>query len=115
VAQPTDQPATDQTIGSLISEAIGARQMLPPYDRCIDLDRQLRDHLAHLLPHVQERAADAPVRSREWYRLQGLVDDAQDVLNAGLGHGLLSAAIQVGRLAEQCQVLQAETDRRPVA
>jgi hypothetical protein len=106
--QPTDQPATDQTLASLIDEAIGARQMLPRRERCEELDRALRDRVAQLLPSVEERAGAAVERTREWYRLRAIVDDSREILNAGLGHGLLSAAIQVGRLAEQCQALAAE-------
>jgi hypothetical protein len=82
--------------------------MLPPYSRCLDLDRQLRGQLAGMLPAVEERAAQARERTREWYRLRSIVDDARETLDAGLGEGLLSAAIQVGRLAEQCQTLAAE-------
>ncbi|MFD6552789.1 DUF6415 family natural product biosynthesis protein [Streptomyces sp. NPDC058398] len=106
--QPTDQPATDQTLTSLIDEAIGARQMLPRRERCEELDRALRDRVAQLLPSVEVRADAAVERTREWYRLRAIVGEARETLDAGLGHGLLSAAIQVGRLAEQCQALAAE-------
>jgi hypothetical protein len=108
VPQPTDQPAPDQTLDALIDEAIGARQMLPRRERCEELDHALRDRVAQLLPSVEARASAAVERTREWYRLRAIVGEAQETLDAGLGHGLLSAAIQVGRLAEQCQALAAE-------
>jgi hypothetical protein len=109
MAQPTDQPATDQTLDSLIGEAFGAKRMLPPYERCLHLDQALRAAIDELLPEVDERAGRAVERSREWYALRNLLDDVRETLAGDLGHGLLSAAIQVDRLAQACQRLQSET------
>lgn len=107
--QPTDQPATDQSLDSLIGEAFGARQVLPPYERCEFLDKALRAAIERLLPEVETRAGRAVERSREWYALRVILDDVRETLDGGLGNGLLSAAIQVDRLAQACQRLQSET------
>ena len=106
--QPTDQPATDPTLADLIDEAIGARRMLPPYACCQELDEALRAAILALLPGVQQELGGLTRYSRDWYHITHILADTREVLAEGLGHGLLSAAIQVGRLAEQCQVLAAE-------
>ena len=107
--QPTDEPATDQTLDELIDEAYGAKQILPTYERCLHLDDALRAAIDRLLPDVEARAAAAVRGSRDWYELPRILDDARDTLAGTLGHGLLSAAIQVDRLAHTCQRLQTET------
>lgn len=106
---PTDRAAPGQTLDSLIDEAIGARQMLPPYQRCEELDMLLRAAIEGILPAVRAEAGQAVERSRNWYRMRHILEDVDAVLQESLGSGLMSAAIQVGRLAEQCRRLHAET------
>ncbi|MFI6491193.1 DUF6415 family natural product biosynthesis protein [Streptomyces sp. NPDC050564] len=106
--QPTDQPATDQTLADLIDEAIGAKQVLLPYARCQELDEALRAAIAAILPAVQQELGGLKKYSRDWYQVTHVLADTDEVLAEGLGSGLLSAAIQVGRLAEQCRFLAAE-------
>jgi hypothetical protein len=108
MAKPTDRTATRQTLDELIDEAIGARQMLPPYGRCRELDMLLRAAIEGVLPAVRDAAGQAVERTRRWYALRHLLEDVDEVLQESLGSGLMSAAIQVGRLAEQCRRLHAE-------
>jgi hypothetical protein len=109
MAKPTDQPPTQQSLAGLIDEALGARQMLPPYERCMELNRALRAAIGDLYLAVQEQARQAPAHSRDWHRLHGLLTDVDDTLTRDLGAGLLSAAIQLGALARHCRNLDAET------
>jgi hypothetical protein len=102
---PTDQPARDQTLDALIDEALGACQMLPPYDRCLELDRQLRAAIGELVPAVQAQVGQLTAFSRDWHRLDGILEDTRDVLSDGLGSGLLSAAIQLAALGRQARAL----------
>lgn len=106
---PTDRAAPGQTLDSLIDEALGAKRMLPPYQRCEELDMLLRAAIEGILPAVRAEADQAVERSRNWYHLRHLLEDVDEVLQESLGSGLKSAAIQVGRLAEQCRRLHAET------
>jgi len=106
---PTDRAAPGQTLDELIDEALGARQVLLPIQRCQELDMLLRAAIEGVLPTVRAEAGQAVERTRGWYELRHLLEDVDEVLRESLGSGLLSAAIQVGRLAEQCRRLHAET------
>jgi hypothetical protein len=68
----------------------------------------LRAAIKGLLPTVREEARRTVERQRRWYQLRHLIEDVEEVLAADLGSGLLSAAIQLGRLAEQCGRLRVE-------
>lgn len=107
--QTTDQPATDQTLDSLVDEALGARQMLPPYERCIQLNQALRAAIGDLYLRAQEELGRLPEHGREWHQVHNALDDTDSVLADGLGHGLLSAAIHLGALARQARALETET------
>lgn len=109
MSKPRDRTAPHQTLDSLIDEALGAKRMLPPYQRCEELDMLLRAAIEGILPTVRAEAEQAVERSRNWYELRHLLEDVDEALGEGLGSGLMSAAIQVGRLAEQCRRLHAET------
>jgi hypothetical protein len=110
VAQPTDRTAPDQTVDGLIDEALDATRILPPYQRCTELNKQLRAAIGDLYPAVQEHAARQSERSRDWYRIHGALEETDDVLAAGLGSGLLSAALHLAALGRQCRTLKAIAD-----
>ncbi|MEV0556170.1 DUF6415 family natural product biosynthesis protein [Streptomyces sp. NPDC050597] len=106
---PTDRAARQQTLDSLIDEAIGARQMLPPYERCVELNQALRAAIGDLYLNAQEEARKLPEHSRGWRSVHNTLADADDVLAEDLGSGLLSAAIQLGALARTARALATET------
>lgn len=103
--QPTDQPAPHQTLDEIADEAIGARQMLPTRTRCEELDMLLRAAIEGILPQVRDQVGQATEGSRQWYQLRRIVEDTDDILGDSLGSGLVSAAIQVGRLATAYRAL----------
>ena len=105
VTKPTDQQAACQSLDALVDEGIHAAGILPTRQRCEELDEQLRECLARLIPVVQAQA-DAMDRGEvAWYGRQRLLDDTAAVLAEGLGLGLRSAALHVHALARCCRGL----------
>lgn len=107
--QPTDRTAARQTLDQLTDEAISARQVLLPYERCVELNRLLRAAIGDLYLAAQEQARQLPAHGRDWHRVHNALADTDDVLADDLGSGLLSAAIQLGALARAARSLDAAT------
>lgn len=105
MTNPTDRAAPQQPLDALIDEAFDATRILPPYERCETLNRDLRAVVEQLADQVRQRQAAAPERSRDWYRCDRLLADTEAVLAEGMGHGLLSAALHVAALGRQAQAL----------
>ncbi|UPZ27585.1 DUF6415 family natural product biosynthesis protein [Streptomyces sp. LRE541] len=105
MTQTTDQHTDRQTLDALIEEAVGARQMLPPYERCVELNRLLRAAIGDLYLAAQERLGQLPEHRRDWHRVRNALADTDAVLADNLGSGLLSAAIHLGDLARQARTL----------
>lgn len=105
MGKPTDPAAPHQTLDSLIDEGFAATGVLPPHERCVELNRALRAAIGDLCLQAREEAKQHDERSRDWYRLHNLVRDADVVLKSNLGTGLLSAAIHVSALARQARAL----------
>lgn len=90
----------------LIEEGLAATGILPPYERLVELDTQLRAAIDTLLP-VAQAAADRLNRGTPaWYTRQKAVDEARKALDGNLGIGLRSAALHVAELARHCYALQ---------
>lgn len=106
MSQSTDRAATEQTLTSLIDEAAQATQVLPPYERCVELNEGLRNAISGLCEQVEQQAGEHPVRSRDWYRLTGLLEQADMILGAGMGEGLMSAALHVAALGRQARLMR---------
>ncbi|WP_156722698.1 DUF6415 family natural product biosynthesis protein [Streptomyces apocyni] len=97
------RPATPvSSIAVLIDEALDATGILPPHERLVELNDQLRAELERLLPIVQQHTDGLPRGGMQWYGRQCVLDDTREVLARDLGTGLRSAAIQVHRLARHC-------------
>lgn len=111
MTNPTDRAPARQTLDALIAEAHGARQVLPRRERCEEIARQLRAAIGDLRLAAMERAGRLEERSREWYRVQTVLDDTDDALRGRLGDGLLSAAIHVADLARQAAALRDVTGK----
>lgn len=106
MAQPMDTSATSEHLDALIGEAFNATQVLPTIDRCRQLNSELRDAIDPLYAATRELADTYPVRSRDWYRLTGLLEAADEALAASLGVGLMSAALHLTALARVAQDLR---------
>ena len=96
-------PADDS---ALVDEALKVTGILPPYDRLVELDGQLRAVISARLLAARAAADRLNRGTREWYSLQSAVDDAARALEGGLGIGLRSAALHVAELARCCHVLR---------
>lgn len=69
-----------------------------------ELDELLRGHIALLLPDARKTVRRRwPTDHQLVTRLNGIVGQ----MNRGLGHGVLSAHVQVHRMARDCQYLLA--------
>jgi len=106
MAQPMDISATRESLDALIDAAFDATCVLPTIDRCRELDEQLRDAIDPLYATAREQADAYPARSRDWYRLTGLLEAADEALAAGLGAGLMSAALHLAALARVARGLR---------
>lgn len=106
VTHPTDHPAPEQPLDALLDEAFDATRILPPYGRCMELNRQLRAAIGDLYLAAQAARATAVPRSRDWWRMENVLVDTERVLAEDVGAGLLSAALHVAALARQAMALQ---------
>lgn len=89
----------------LIREGLAAAGILPPYERVLELNYQLRTELKRLLPIVQAQADGLNRGTVVWYSRQRVLDETRNVMADGLGSGLRSAALHVHTLARHCQWL----------
>lgn len=104
-AREAEASAEPDSLNKLIDEGLDAAGILPPYERVVQLDKQLRAEIDRLLPVVQQQADRLNRGTTDWFSRQSVVDDARRTLREGLGHGLRSAGLQVRELARQCGAL----------
>lgn len=105
MTNPTDRAAV-HTLDDLISEAYAATGVLPTIDNCRRINDGLRQAIGELAKQVQHLKAMQPVRSRDWYRCDKLLDGTTHLLACDMGSGLLSAAMHVAELGRHCQMLR---------
>lgn len=90
----------------LIKEGLAAAGILPPYERLVELDEQLRAAINEILPVAQQAADKLNRGTPEWYSRQRAIDEARKALDSDLGIGLRSAALHVAELARHCHAIQ---------
>lgn len=95
--QPTGATPTQ----GLIEEALSVCRALPPYERLVELDRQLRTELAERAPLVQKRANGMNRGTIQWYERQRGLTATRNALAEDLGDGFLSAAMHVEELGRR--------------
>lgn len=101
----SNQHAIDvETIGETIRRALSLGAGRPDLATLVELEELLRGHIALLLPEAREMARRCrPTDDQLRTRLDGIAGQ----MNRGLGHGVLSAHVQVHQLARDCQYLLA--------
>ena len=99
--------AVDVTdVDALIEEGLSVTGILPPYDRLIELDKDLRAAVEGLLLEAQAVADGLNRGTAEWWSRQSAIDYARQALAGDLGPGLRSAAMHVAELAHRCGALR---------
>lgn len=93
-------------IADLIVEAFDAGRKMPPRERLVELDVQLREEIDRLTKLAHETAGKASRRSRQWYDLTHAVEAAQFAIGFEIGSGPLSGALHVAELARRVRDLQ---------
>ena len=105
-SRASTEPAASLDANALIDEALKAAGILPPYDRLVELDEQLRTVMAERLRVAEDVAAGMNRGTPEWWSCQSAIDAANAALRGDLGIGLRSAALHVSELARCCYALQ---------
>ncbi|MCR8573435.1 DUF6415 family natural product biosynthesis protein [Streptomyces sp. Isolate_219] len=102
-----DGPIDSDTIGETIHRALRIGSGRPDFEELGALENDLCGHIALLLPEAREAAARLWHGSIEAHRLTARLDGIEWQTTQGLGHGPLSAHVQVHQLARDCQYLLA--------
>ncbi|WP_435602874.1 DUF6415 family natural product biosynthesis protein [Streptomyces sp. bgisy130] len=106
-ASSEDSPIDRDTISATIQRALCLGSGRPEPDALIELEEELRGHIALLLPEIRESARQLWPDSIEAHRLKARLDGIERQTRQGLGQGALSAHVQVNQLARDCQYLLA--------
>lgn len=100
-------PVDVEAISATIRRALCLGSGRPDPDALIELEEELRGHIALLLPEVRGSARKLWPNSIEAHRLKARLDGIERQTRQGLGQGTLSAHVQVHQLARDCQYLLA--------
>lgn len=101
---PSAAPINAATIAPAISQALHLGPP-PPYDELVALEQTLLLAIPLLYAPVDEAVAQMSLVSADRRRLRARLDSVRRQTAVGLGHGLMSAQMQVRALARDCQWL----------
>lgn len=96
-------------VAALIEEALAVCRVLPPYERLVELDQQLRAELANVTPIVQKEADGMNHGTAQWHARQRGLNAVKNALVEDLGDGFLSAATHVQELGRRVLELNGYT------
>ncbi|MCB5908184.1 DUF6415 family natural product biosynthesis protein [Streptomyces pinistramenti] len=98
-------PVGTDPVNTTIHQALRLRTGRPDIGMLAGLERELRAHIAHLLPDARESINRLRHGGVEAHRMATRLDAITHQTRQGLGPGPLSAHVQVQQLARDCQWL----------